>query len=1227
MNKSLRNVLIFGSIAGAIILVAVLLPNSGRVQAAVPGDFGFREGDEISADNTLDPDVYVLNSFGYKRLILSPTVMSFYGHLSFAKVKHVTASIRDAFTTVNLYRNCEAKDKRVFALEVVAEDSGILHWVNMSGSQAVAEDPNFFRKVFCINNLEFSSYGIGSQYTSVSQIPPYSRFGVGGGETPTPTPTPTPSQSPTPTPTPISGGVSIALASDNPASTTIPKGATAVPFLKLNVSNGNNTALAINNITVKRSGPGSVSDISNAYVFQGSNRLTFGQTFNSSNQEANFSNPGISIPANGSVTLSILADVSTSANTSSVHAFSISNLTASGVAATGNAVGNNMTIAGVAEGTVTITKSGVLSNPQLGAVNAEVAQFQLSAGSAEDVKFQRVILTNAGNIGSNLSNLKLKDKATGTVVATSGGFTSNNTATFDITNPVLIEKGTTKTYSVTGDIAAGARAGDTSRIYLQNSADLLAVGQSFGFGATVIRTGYDNHANDGSDASWVIIAPGQITVSFNGPSAKDIAKNAQNVEVFNLTLTSQVNAEIRQIKFNFDAGTGTANFIGTGNVPNYRNIKISDAATGAVVWGPQDFSGTDGGAGDTAQSLTFTGSVNINAGQSKTYKLTMNVANNADVAAGDSVRAILDMSGFTNQIRNVDNNTFVSSSDIVPSSNIIGNTMTVKIPSLNLSLATIPTSQTFVKGSSDVPFVGFNLSAGTASDVRISSIRITCYINASTAFVKGQDGTVSCLETVPSVRLKVDGVQVGDTKSPGAGTDGTATFSNLNLVIPAGSSKVVQVNGDVSSSALSNAKMAFDINSASGDVAASDQSGNTLTAVGNNPNGGTSPSRIVTVAGTGTLTVANAPTETDVTDSRIVPAGANDVTMSKIKFTAQNEELKLTKARILLESLAPNADVSSDVVTLSLFDGATMIAGPATLTPVTAVGTTDAFADFNTISPNFVIPKDGNKVLTVKANLNSISGGAKSGGEFRTSLDFNHNFEARGTSSSTVITTAGSADVDGNFVALRKSQPRVALAALPTTTLSNGNQVLMKFSVQASNNDVALKHIAFQTQSSNVAVALTNATVRESGTSTDISAVASVTTVGGTNTVKITFNSEQQVASGATKTYELRADVAGAGAGNTLTTRILGDSVIVTGKLGPFVATQQLDDLDNVLHVGNDVDNDGEYNFIWSDMSSIPHNDTAGVIDDNPTGTSNDWTNGRLIRLVPSDTQTLTFPG
>lgn len=145
------------------------------VQAVSPSIYGLTEGDIISASDSDDPDIYIVKEHGYKRLFLNPIVFGFYGHLKWSNVRNISAATRDAFTTSGLFRNCEANDPNVYGVEVTAEDGGTLHWVNVSGAQAVAEDANFFKKIFCINSNEFNWYPKSQDYTSLSQVPRYER--------------------------------------------------------------------------------------------------------------------------------------------------------------------------------------------------------------------------------------------------------------------------------------------------------------------------------------------------------------------------------------------------------------------------------------------------------------------------------------------------------------------------------------------------------------------------------------------------------------------------------------------------------------------------------------------------------------------------------------------------------------------------------------------------------------------------------------------------------------------------------------------------------------------------------------------------------------------------------------------------------------------------------------------------------------------------------------------
>src|SRR3989344_7851602 len=99
-NKKLVYVLSTISLV-AVLGVALLASTS---QAARPSDYGLTEGNTISAAGTNDPDVYIVNEAGYKRLFLNPVIFGFYGHLGgFSAVKNVSSATRDAFVTSGLF--------------------------------------------------------------------------------------------------------------------------------------------------------------------------------------------------------------------------------------------------------------------------------------------------------------------------------------------------------------------------------------------------------------------------------------------------------------------------------------------------------------------------------------------------------------------------------------------------------------------------------------------------------------------------------------------------------------------------------------------------------------------------------------------------------------------------------------------------------------------------------------------------------------------------------------------------------------------------------------------------------------------------------------------------------------------------------------------------------------------------------------------------------------------
>lgn len=143
----------------------LVMPVPSRV---APQIFNLKEGDFIRAEG--DNDIYIINDFGYKRLVLSPKICLQYGHLGrrgcFGAVKIVTPSVRDTFKTSWLFTNGETRDGKVYHLKTTGEDSATLNHLNISGQDFLSQGGDF-NSVFLINTREQNSYQLGQLLLSL----------------------------------------------------------------------------------------------------------------------------------------------------------------------------------------------------------------------------------------------------------------------------------------------------------------------------------------------------------------------------------------------------------------------------------------------------------------------------------------------------------------------------------------------------------------------------------------------------------------------------------------------------------------------------------------------------------------------------------------------------------------------------------------------------------------------------------------------------------------------------------------------------------------------------------------------------------------------------------------------------------------------------------------------------------------------------------------------------
>ncbi len=698
-----------------------------------------------------------------------------------------------------------------------------------------------------------------------------------------------------------------------------------------------------------------------------------------------------------------------------------------------------------------------------------------------------------------------------------------------------------------------------------------------------------------------------MTITFDGPVGSDIPTNGQDVPLFDFTIASQNNIEVRTITFNLSST------IGGGTNEKISDFKVVDRDTGAVVAGPY---GSDI-ASDTT-SVAFTDTFTVNAGQSRKLSVRADIGSSSNLA-NDTVQVSL-VAFDPTDIRNLDNNTDVYTSDIVPSTTITGNTHTIKAPSLDVSLSGTPSSRTVARGSTNVDLVGIKFRA-TADDIQIRSITISASSQTTVANTKSALGTL---------RLMVNGNQIGQSKSlTGSSFPLTATFDNLDYTVPEGQSVVIVVNSaQISNNAPTSTYYWAGINSLSTGVTAVDSQGNTLSLSGSVNPTTSSPSVKVTVNAP-TLTIERVGAGSSDTDAGYVIANGERV-LTRLQMKADNGDVTVTKLQFGVSSGAANATstgLADDVTGISLKQCATISCSSKTTIPgltnlaIDATGNGAGHVIAENSSGFFTVPRGEERWYTIEGTLNSVQVGsselADSGTDLYASLR-ESNFEA--VSGSTKLTsyttgTGGTAlGVTGNRKILFRAEPTLSVATPTGAKLANGLVPVIDMTVGANGPSIALKAFGINITAANatvVAPTTSNVTVTDitGGGSTDITigtVSGAAITGGNSGDIYIIFSSPEIITQGSPKTYRVKVTVTDAAGDTTdsLSTKLDRNETSVVNSTTTTSAS--------LLTSSGDYGSNSPM-WVWSDLSD----DSAASESDTQ------WANAYLLRPFPSDTITV----
>jgi hypothetical protein len=831
-------------------------------------------------------------------------------------------------------------------------------------------------------------------------------------------------------------GLSVALASDTPASMTVPTGATGVKMAKFNFTAANDGDVILSGLSVKRLGVGDPAEISGLYLYDGATRITNSRTVSSSDNTANFVNINYTIPKGTTKSLTVVAALRVGTADVGSHAISIqtaSAVTASGATVTGSfpMTGNSMSFSSTPVGTFDVESNASGYTRKVGETGVEVANFTVWNSNVEDATFSGITLYNSQR--DVVNNLQLYQGSTLIATATKSG---NTYFTFTLATPITILKGNSMFFTVKADISG--RKGDEATIDVRYASDVNITGNTYGFGLAptgTLGSGTATYIEDQIVGAVVTlqsnnttVEAGQLTVTQNGPSTANIGINTTDVTLLNFTMTAQSALDISK---------ATVVIAGNGNLAagDLSNLKLQ-------INGTTVSSTSNVNVGDNVFNDTWS----IPAGTTVTGRVAIDITNSA--LGNETISAALkDLKSTAWTIKTSDTGDTVT--DIVPSGDITGNTMNVTASALSLNGASSPAAgSSYVKGFLGAPVAGFAFTSGSSNDVTVNSIKVTAYYDSTGGGVHAFGGnSKNQLSGANNVMVALSlwdtsvtpNVQVGTTKSlTVGGSDITATFDTLNWLIPKNTTKSLVAKANISTATFTTDTAIALAIVAQGDVNAQYGSGNNLSITYVTGNATPTIYQLITTGGTLTQTLAS-----DTPVAGLVVAASTGIAYTKVKFSATNENYVIDKLTFLNSANDANfSNVSVTYPTDCL----------ATPTMATTGGTLVASV-VNFAGLNFKVCKDTNAYITINGDLNPTLGGATNGHSSHLDFDYDSTYNnAVGQDSGAVIATIGSADAIGKVQTVYQTVPTVVLSAgSPSGTLIPAvNELVAKYDILAT---------------------------------------------------------------------------------------------------------------------------------------------------------------------------------
>lgn len=881
-----------------------------------------------------------------------------------------------------------------------------------------------------------------------------------------------PAPTPTPTPTVPSGtGLTVRLTSDQPQNGLFGESFASRPFTKLQFSAAADGDVTVKALLVERTGQGSDSAFSGVIALDEDGlRLGPAKTFGSDHRLRLTEKFVVKAGQSRTITLAGDSDSDQNDYNGQLVALSLVGVETEGTVAvnasyplTGATHTVNSTLA---IGTVTLAKGsfdpGSGLTKEIGTTGYIFSGLRLTAGSNEDVLVKAIQWNQSGSASTaDVSNVKVVLDGTtyDTTVSSDGKY---YTAKFG--SGIKIEKGLNKELYVKADVADGSAR--TIDFDLYRYADLQVLGLTYGY--TLLPSATETTADNDDDsefqdseprydASQVHIAAGTLTVQ-NAPTvgSQNIAINLPSQPLGGMIVDVK-GEDITVAAINFDLSivddAATGGSIDTNDITNITLVRED----GTVVAGP-----VDGVAGGN-NAVRFTDTVTFKPGH-VVYTLKGKVG--TDVGTSDTVAASTTPSSDWTTVRGVTSGVTISPT---PTSAVTMSTMTVKAAALTVSLTAdtqqtsdaSSTAQNVVAGTSGYAFTQYVLDAsGSGEDIRLNAMQLRLTFSA----VNTADDITNCQLYDGSTVLNSGSNIVNPSNSDATAANKTFTLDS-SLVIPKGTVKTLTVKCNLISGADTGQQWQWGITDADASLTATGvTSGQSVD--GSDSITATENGRVITARVSGALSV----TEDPVTALKWIQAGSTDNTLLSLRFNATDENVRIDTIGLQLATTTNDANMPSnasnspsDVSNVTLWVGSTKV-GEAVFTS----------SDFATATLTGVtVPKNGQTVLTVKADVGAIGTGLATRPGHLLTVNYDSNSSSDETNlgavgvglSSGVTVGSGGSDTSVNGARIAKAVPTVTKLTLPTNTFTqtDSSKSLYRFKISAPSgtNGVSLYKFTF----------------------------------------------------------------------------------------------------------------------------------------------------------------------